>query len=136
MLYITNSTLLPEAICCCLQTSTYCCFYQGREIYMYINFRSQNFYTLLSYMDTCIAIIMYCQRLFLLFTCKQHCLHTFFSGDLPATNICLHAKFQVWWCYGFGRQLFNKIKRKKMKNLKKHVSLYFPHVISQYIYFW
>ena len=26
-------------------------------------------------MDTCIAIIMYCQRLFLLFTCKQHCLH-------------------------------------------------------------
>ena len=32
---ITNSTLLPEAICCCLQTSTYCCFYQGGEIYVY-----------------------------------------------------------------------------------------------------
>ena len=26
-------------------------------------------------MDTCIAIIMYCLRLFLLFTGKQHCLH-------------------------------------------------------------
>ena len=27
-----------------------------------------------SYMDTCIAIIMYCKRLFLLFTGK-HCFH-------------------------------------------------------------
>ena len=44
-------------------------------------------------------------------------------------------------------QLFNKIKKKKRKkkqkkkmmmkkNLKKHVSLYFPHVMSKYIYFW
>ena len=57
----------------------------------------------LSYMNTCIAILMYCQRLFLLFTCKQHCLHNiFFSGDLPAMNICLHAEFQVRWSYGFG----------------------------------
>ena len=24
---------MPEAICCCLQTSTYCCFNQGGEIY-------------------------------------------------------------------------------------------------------
>ena len=38
----------------------------------------------------------------MLFTCKQHCSHNFFSGDLPAMNICLHAKFQVRWCYGFG----------------------------------
>ena len=44
VLYITNSTLVPEAICCCLQTSTYCCFYQGGEIYiMYRYFCSQNF---------------------------------------------------------------------------------------------
>ena len=58
---------------------------------MYINFRSQNVYTFL-------AIIMYCQRLFLLFTGKQHCL-LFFQAV----------------------QLFNKIKwKKKMKkNLKK-----------------
>ena len=33
MLYITNNTLVPEAICCCLQTSTYSCFCQGGEIY-------------------------------------------------------------------------------------------------------
>ena len=39
----------------------------------------------------------------MLFTCKQHCLHKkIFSGDLPAMNICVHAKFQVRWCYGFG----------------------------------
>ena len=39
----------------------------------------------------------------MLFTCKQHCLHNFFfSGDLSAMNICLHTKFQVRWCYGFG----------------------------------
>ena len=30
---ITNSTLVPEAIRCCLQTSTYCCFHKGGEIY-------------------------------------------------------------------------------------------------------
>ena len=36
-------------------------------------------------------------------------------------------------------QLFNKIKRKKKKktkNMKKHVSLYFLDVMSKYIYFW
>ena len=70
---------------------------------MYRNFRSQNYYTL-SYMDTCITIIMYCQGLFLLFTSKQYCLHIFyFRGTyIPAINICLHAKFQIWWCCGFG----------------------------------
>ena len=79
VLYITNSTLLPEAICCCLQTSTYCCFYQGSEIYMYINFYSQNFYTFELYGHVLLIYIMYCQRLLLLFTGKQHCLH-FFQG--------------------------------------------------------
>ena len=34
VLYITNRTLLPEAICCSLQTSKYCCFYQGGK-YIY-----------------------------------------------------------------------------------------------------
>ena len=38
-------------------------------------------------------------------------------------------------------QLFNKIKWKKekkkmIKNMKKHVSLYFTDVMSKYIYFW
>ena len=70
---------------------------------MYRNFRSQNLFFFFIYMDTCIVIIMYCLRLFLLFTGKQDCLHfKKISGDLPAKNICLHAKFQVWWCYGFG----------------------------------
>ena len=33
-------------------------------------------------------------------------------------------------------QLFNKIKKKKKtKNMKKHVSLYFPDVMSKFIYF-
>ena len=53
-----------------------------------------------SYMDTCIAIIMYCQMQFLLFTGKN-CLHNFF-GYLPATIISIHANFQVRWCYSFG----------------------------------
>ena len=35
-------------------------------------------------------------------------------------------------------QLFNKIKKKKKKtkNMKKQVSLYFQGVMSKYIYFW
>ena len=84
-------------------------------------------------MDTCIAIIMNCQKLFLLFTGKQHCL-LFYGWDLPATTICLHAKFQVRDVTVFAVEFFNKITKKK--NLKKHVSLYFPHVMSKYIYFW
>ena len=32
-------------------------------------------------------------------------------------------------------ELFNKIKKKKKKNLKKHVALYLPHVMSKYIKF-
>ena len=76
-------------------------------------------------MDTCIAIIMYCLRLFLLFTSKQ-LFFSFFSGDLPATNICLHANFKFGGVMVLAVQLFNKIKRKekkRTKNLKKHVSL-------------
>ena len=35
-------------------------------------------------------------------------------------------------------QLFNKIKKKEKmtKNMKKQVSLYFPGVMSKFIYFW
>ena len=92
-------------------------------------------------MDTsCVAIIMYCQRLFLLFTGKQHCLHKKnFSG--PTCNIYLSSckiSNSVLLTV-LAVQLFNKIKRKKektTKNLKKHVLLYFPDVMSKYIYFW
>ena len=42
-------------------------------------------------------------------------------------NICLHAKFKVDGVTVLAVRLFNKIKRKeKTKNMKKHVSLYFP----------
>ena len=72
----------------------------------------------------------------MLFTGKQH-ISPFFSGDLPATNICLHAKFKFGGVMVLAVQVFNKIKRKekKTKNLKKHVSLYFSDVMSKYIYF-
>ena len=34
-------------------------------------------------------------------------------------NICLHAKFQVRWCYGFGSTaLQEKKEKKKTKNMK------------------
>ena len=72
---------------------------------MYRNFRSQNFYTFgVIWTHVLLRIIMYCQRLFLLFTGKEHCLHKhFFRGTyIHAMNICLHSKFKVWWCYGFG----------------------------------
>ena len=49
---------------------------QGSEIYNYVyklSFTKLLYF--LSYLDTCIAIIMYCQRLFLLFTGKHYCLH-------------------------------------------------------------
>ena len=50
----------------------------------------------------------------------------FFSGDLPATNICLHAKFQVRWCYGFGSTALQQdyTYKKKMKNLKNCFSVF------------
>ena len=79
-----------------LFTNLYILFFIKAVRYMYINFLFTKVLYLLSYMDICISIILY---LFLLFTGKQHCLHNF--GDLPAMNICLHAKFQVWWCYDF-----------------------------------
>ena len=82
-------------------------------------------------MDTCIAIIMYCLRLFLLFTIKKIC-----SGDLPAKNICLHAKFQVWWCYGFGSTALQQdLEEEEEEEEDKEHELYFPDVMSKYIYF-
>ena len=53
-------------------------------------------------------------------------------------KICLHVKFQVRWCYSFGSTALqqDKRKKKKTKNMKKHVSLCFPDVMSKYIYFW
>ena len=65
-------------------------------------------------MDTCIAIIMYCLRLFLLFTFKKN----FFGGP-----ICIEYVFMQNFKFGgvtvLAVQLFNKIKRKKKKKKKK-----------------
>ena len=88
-------------------------------------------------MDTCIAIIMYCLRLFLLFTGKQHCLHKqFFRGTYLQRISVFVQNFKFGGVTVLAVQLFNKIwKKKKTKNKKKHVSLYFPDVMSKYIYF-
>ena len=111
----------------------YCCFYQCGEIYMYINFRSQTFILFKLYGPyTCIAIIMYCQMLILLFTGKLHCLHFGRGTYLQRIFFSLHAKFQVWRCYSFGSTALQQ--EWKKKNLKRHVSLYFPQVMSKYIY--
>ena len=81
-------------------------------------------------MDTCIAIIMYCQRLFLLFT-----VNIFFGGPTCNEYRSSCKNFKFCGVTVLEVQLFNKIKRKKTKNMKKHVSLYYPDVMSKYIYF-
>ena len=96
-------------------------------------------------MDTCIAIIMYCPRLFWLFIGKQHSLHKLFRG--PTCNEVFVKNFMFGGITVLALQLFNKIERKekkkkkmkkekkKTKNMKKKVLLYFLDVISKYIYF-
>ena len=76
---------MSEAICYCLQTSTYSCFYQGGEICIETCVHKTS-----NYMDTFIVIIMYCQRYLLV---NNIVYIKKFSGDLPALNICLRAKF-------------------------------------------
>ena len=72
-------------------------------------------------MDTCIAIIMYCQRLFLFFTGKQHCLHKhFFLGTYLQRISVFMQNFKFCGVTVLAVQLFNKIKKKKKtKNMKK-----------------
>ena len=62
------------------------------------------------------TIIMYCQRLFSLFTGKQHCLHNIFSGDLYTCNeyvFMLNFKFSGVMVLAV--QLFNKSKQNEKK---------------------
>ena len=93
-------------------------------------------------MDTCIVIIMYCQRLFLLFTGKQHCLRNFFSGDLPATDICLHAKFKIGGITILAVQISSTNyaeegeEEEEVKQLEKTCFAVFPRCYVKYIYFW
>ena len=84
-------------------------------------------------MDTCVAIIMYCQMLFLLFTGNEYCLHkNIFGGPTCNEYLSFMQNFKFVNVTVLAVQLFNKIKRnekenkkKKTKNMKKHVSLYF-----------
>ena len=93
-------------------------------------------------MDTCIAIIMYCHRLFLLFTGKQHCsLKKIFRGTYLQRISVFMQNLKFGGVTVLAVQLFNKIwkkkkkKKEKTKNMKKPVSLYFLDVMSKYIFF-
>ena len=54
-------------------------------------------------MEKSIAIIMYCQRLFLLFTAKQHCLQTnkYDQSCGVTKSTLLYTKFHdlMWFCF-------------------------------------
>ena len=87
---------------------------------MYRNFRSQNFFC---YMDTFIAIIMYCQRL----VNNIVYIKKFFRGTYLQRISVFMQNFKFGGVTVLAVQLFNKIKRKKKKktkNMKKHVSLF------------
>ena len=75
----------------------------------------------------------------MLFTGKQHCLHLKqFRGTYLQRISVFMQNIKFGGVTILAVQLFNKIKqkkRKKTKNMKKHVSLYFPDVMSKYIYF-
>ena len=80
-------------------------------------------------MDTCIAIIMYCLRLFLLFTGKQHCLlKQFFRGTYLQRISIFMQNLKFGGVTVLAVQLFNKIKKKKKKtkNMKKTSFAVFP----------
>ena len=69
-------------------------------------------------MDTCIAIIMYCLRLFLLFTCLHK---NFFRRTYLQRISVFMQNFKFGGVTVLAVQLFNKIKKKKktkkMKNM-------------------
>ena len=134
---------MPEAICCCLQTcnvleskvmvantctcilsqtSTYSCFCRGGEIYNYyvekLSFPKLLYF--LCYMNTCIAIIMYCQRLFLLFTCKQHCLHKKIFGGPTCDEYLSSCKISSsvvlrFWQYSSSTRLRRRRRRRRQR---------------------
>ena len=59
------------------------------------------------------------------------------SGDLPARISVFMQNFKFGGVTVLAVQLFNKIwkkkKKKKTKNMKKHVSLYFPDIMSLFL---
>ena len=73
----------------------------------------------------------------MLFTGNQHCLYKkIFRGTYLQRISVFMQHFKFSGVTVLAVQLFNKIKRKKKKktkNMKKHVLLYFPDVMSKYI---
>ena len=90
-------------------------------------------------MDTCIAIIMYCLRLFFCLLVNNIVyIENIFRGTYLQRISVFMQNLKFDGVTVLAVQLFNKIwkkKKKKTKNMKKHVSLYFPDVMSKYIYF-
>ena len=52
-----------------------------------------------------------------------------FSWDLPAINICLHAKFQVRWYYGFGSTALQQAEEEDKEHQKTCFAV-FPYVLD------
>ena len=69
-----------------------------------------------------IAIIMYCQMLFLLFTSKQHCLHTFFWGG-PTFNeylsSCKISSLVMLWFWQYSSSTRLSVKGEDKEHEKK-----------------
>ena len=116
---------------------------------MYINFCSQNVYIyFLSYMDTCIVIIIYCQRHFLLLLVNNIVYINFFGGPIYLQQISVFMQdLKFGSVADLAVQLFNKIKRKKMmeedEELEKTCFSVFPHVshvmskyTGKFVIFW
>ena len=53
-----------------------------------------------------------------------------FSGDLPAINICLHAKFKVRLYYGFGSTALQQAEEEEDKEHQKTCFAVFPYVLD------
>ena len=88
-------------------------------------------------MDTFIAIIMYCLRLFLLFTGKQHCLHYFFFRGPTCKEYLSSCKISssvVLWFWQYSSSTSKK--KKKIKEHEKTCFAVFPrcYVEIQFIF--
>ena len=116
---------------------TICCL---RLIVYKLSFTKLQYF--FSYMETCIAIIMYCQRLFLLFTGKQYCKKIFFFRGPTCNEYVFMQNLKFGGVMVLAVQLFNKRKKeKKTKNLKRTCFAVFPrcyveiHFLGEFILF-
>ena len=74
-------------------------------------------------MDTCIAVIMYCQRLFLFFTGKQQCLRFFFGGptcDEYLSSCKISSRVVLWfWQYRSSTRLSGRRRRRRRRRRRQ-----------------